>query len=493
VVLSANTGTGLTYQWRRNGASIGGATSSTYAATQSGSYTVTVTGNGCSATSAAISVTVNAAPAATITANGSTSLCTGGSVVLNANTGSGLTYQWRRNGTAISGATASSYTASLAGSYTVTVSNGTCSATSSAVSVTVGFPPTVTCSSNVSTGTVSVTATGGQSPYTYSWSTSPAQSTPTATVTASGTYTATVTGANGCSSTCSATITLSSSTAACSGLRTEAQGTWGANPTQWNIAGFLHSNWGTAFPAPNGLTIGCGSRMVRFTTASALNAALPTYGTPALLPAGTTVDPGTSIQNTLLGQIAALAINIRIDDLYPAFAPSNLALRDMVVASGAFAGLTVQQLLNLANQHAGGCANSYPLATISQALTSLNNGYQAAAMNNGFLLCPGLAAMPLEDGGAATVEGEGISALAFPNPFKGSTTIVLNGLAAGERLVVRVLDMAGAEVARPFEGHAPDDGQLRVVLEGDRLAAGMYLFEAVHGDRAARGKLIAEH
>ncbi|MFN3876216.1 MAG: fibronectin type III domain-containing protein, partial [Flavobacteriales bacterium] len=43
---------------------------------------------------------------ATITAGGPTTFCAGGSVVLSANTGTGLTYQWRRNGAKISGATA---------------------------------------------------------------------------------------------------------------------------------------------------------------------------------------------------------------------------------------------------------------------------------------------------------------------------------------------------------------------------------------------------
>jgi hypothetical protein len=40
-------------------------------------------------------------------------------VVLNgAGSGTGMTYQWRRNGVAIAGATSSSYTATLAGDYT---------------------------------------------------------------------------------------------------------------------------------------------------------------------------------------------------------------------------------------------------------------------------------------------------------------------------------------------------------------------------------------
>ena len=145
VVLNANTGTGLSYQWQQNGTTISGATSAAYTATTSGSYTVLVrNSNNCSATSTAITVTVNPAPQATATAAGPTTFCSGASVVLNANTGTGLSYQWRRNGTTITGATSASYTATTTGAYTVLVRNtSNCSATSPALSVTVNALPSV--------------------------------------------------------------------------------------------------------------------------------------------------------------------------------------------------------------------------------------------------------------------------------------------------------------------------------------------------------------
>ncbi|MBC7571300.1 MAG: serine hydrolase [Spirosoma sp.] len=57
VSLSANTGTGLTYQWRLGGTAIAGATASVYQAQQAGQYTVSVGKDGCVNTSP--SVTVN--------------------------------------------------------------------------------------------------------------------------------------------------------------------------------------------------------------------------------------------------------------------------------------------------------------------------------------------------------------------------------------------------------------------------------------------------
>jgi len=83
------------------------------------------------------------APTATITPATTTTFCTGGSVVLSANTGTGYTYQWSKGGTAISGSTAASYTATASGSYTVTVTSGGLSTTSTATVVTVNALPAV--------------------------------------------------------------------------------------------------------------------------------------------------------------------------------------------------------------------------------------------------------------------------------------------------------------------------------------------------------------
>jgi hypothetical protein len=80
---------------------------------------------------------------ATITSNGNTTFCQGGSVNLDANMGTNLTYQWYRNGTLIPNETNASYTANQAGSYTVNINNGECSAVSNAIVVTVNPSPTV--------------------------------------------------------------------------------------------------------------------------------------------------------------------------------------------------------------------------------------------------------------------------------------------------------------------------------------------------------------
>lgn len=137
VTLKANTGAGLTYQWKVNNVDINGATDSMYTAYTSGSYKVKVTNSCGSTSSAAKVVTINPLPAVSITANGATSFCTGGSVTLTAAGDTGLTYQWRKNNVNISGATSASYNASTTGSYNVIATNSFgCTSSSNAISVT---------------------------------------------------------------------------------------------------------------------------------------------------------------------------------------------------------------------------------------------------------------------------------------------------------------------------------------------------------------------
>jgi len=88
-------------------------------------------------------------------------------------TGGGLTYQWFKDGAALSGATGSSYTTRTAGSYTVTVTNSLGSITSSAAILTVSVDPVITVqpqSVTITAGkntSLSVVATGVG--LTYQW------------------------------------------------------------------------------------------------------------------------------------------------------------------------------------------------------------------------------------------------------------------------------------------------------------------------------------
>ena len=183
----------LVYQWYVGSTAISGATSSSYVLpnvqiANAGTYTVVVS-NGTlpnATSSGAVLAVSSAAVAPSITAPPKSDSITAGQSVTFTATATGtapLSYQWYLGGTAISGATSSSYSiqnaqAANAGTYTVTVSNGTLpNATSSGAVLVVNPPPvapsiatqpptqTVTAGQNV---TFTVAATG-TAPLAYQW------------------------------------------------------------------------------------------------------------------------------------------------------------------------------------------------------------------------------------------------------------------------------------------------------------------------------------
>jgi hypothetical protein len=143
----------LNYQWQRNAVAISGATSSTYttpATTSSDSgaqFTVLVSNAIGSITSNPATLTVNAAAVApSITTQPSSQTVTAGQAATFTVAATGtapLSYQWRKNGVAISGATSSIYTTSATTSsdsgtqFTVLVSNTVGSVTSNPATLTV--------------------------------------------------------------------------------------------------------------------------------------------------------------------------------------------------------------------------------------------------------------------------------------------------------------------------------------------------------------------
>ncbi len=182
-----------TYQWRKDGTAIAGATASTFAltnvsATDTASYSVVVTNASGSVTSAAAVLAVTAAvpTAPAISVQPTAQVVAAGATVTLAVTASGTpapTYQWRKDGTAIAGATASSLVLTAVSSadtasYSVVVTNSVGAVTSSTAIVAVTGGATVAAaitsqpaSQAVVAGeaaTFSVTATGTPAP-TYQW------------------------------------------------------------------------------------------------------------------------------------------------------------------------------------------------------------------------------------------------------------------------------------------------------------------------------------
>jgi hypothetical protein len=133
-----------------------------------GTYTVTVTRNGCSAVSTAVTVGYYSVATPMISAASSTTFCSGNSVTLSA--GSGSAYVWN------TGASGSSITVGSSGAYYVTVTDGNgCQATSAATTVLVNPLPSAGISGNASVcqnasaPSITFTGSGGTAPYTFTY------------------------------------------------------------------------------------------------------------------------------------------------------------------------------------------------------------------------------------------------------------------------------------------------------------------------------------
>jgi hypothetical protein len=241
ITLSTPTVAGATYAWTGPSAftsAIRNPTRPSSTVAMGGTYSVTVTTNGCTSAAGTTTVVVNAVPA-TPTASSNTPVCTGNTINLATPAVTGATYAW----TGPSAFTSTSQNASrptstlaMAGTYSVTVTVGGCTSLAGTTAVVVNTTPaTPTASSNtpVCSGNTINLSTPTVAGATYTWtgpstfsSTTQNATRPSSTTAMAGTYSVTVT-TNGCTSLAGttavvvnatpATPTASSNTPVCTG------------------------------------------------------------------------------------------------------------------------------------------------------------------------------------------------------------------------------------------------------------------------------------
>lgn len=305
-VVASGTGT-LSYQWKKAGTAISGATSATYTIVSptnadAGSYTVVVTNVVGSTTSNVATLAVNAANVApSITTQPASQTVSAGASVTFTVAASGtapLSYQWAKGGIAIGGATNASLTVasaqfSDAGNYSVSVVNALGNVTSNVATLTVNTTPTapsITTAPSNQTVTAGASASftvvaSGTPPLSYQWNkngaaiagaTSATYSIASTAAGDAGSYTVTVT--NSAASVTSGAVTLTVNPVATSPSITTQPA--GASVTSGSAASFTVVASGTA-PltyqwSKNGSAIG-GATSATYSIASAQTADAGNY------------------------------------------------------------------------------------------------------------------------------------------------------------------------------------------------------------------------
>jgi len=165
------------------------------------------------------------------------------------------------------------------------------------------------------------------------------------------------------------TVTFVNATQIAGPLTTVTQGGWGAPPHGNNPGAILAAHFDALFGA-GGVAIGClapgGS--LTFTSAQAIQDFLPQGGTPGTLTAGNVANPTTSAAGVFAGQVLALQLNVSFSG--PVF-PAGLG--SLVLTSGPATGLTVGQVLGLANRALGGCLTPADIAVLtSHGITTIS-------------------------------------------------------------------------------------------------------------------------
>lgn len=466
--------------WSLNDSLIENAIGNSLFASVAGNYSASVSNNGCVVTSSQELVTT--LPVVALSVQGNTSFCEGGNVVLYTTFDSAYTYQWMLEGEVVTDGTTHELFVNTSGIYSVQVAGAGCTAVSDTISLEVTSAPELNCFANAAEGYVGVEVLNGTGPYTYMWNGDASLDTTILAVEGAGIHVVSVTDANGCTESCTIQIGMETEDS-CIGLRTETQ-------QDWATSTLLANGFDAAFP--NDLTIGCGFRMLTLTSAEAVAQFLPSQGPSQRLPFGTLVDPGSTYGNSLAGELIALKLAVRFDELNASFSSSSTLLQDAVVASGTFEGLTVAEVIEQADLKIGGCFSWFSRNQLRMAIASINTGYAGGTITNGYLNCTELGEMP------EPVEAEQLDdavkqeATAYPNPFNEYTTITLPRSDEMEHVTIDILSADGVVLERIFDGTIQPGGDTRVEWHASTRAKGVYFYRVSSKERAYTGRVVLQ-
>lgn len=217
---------GATYNWNT------GATTQTITITSAGTYTVTVTNPaGCTDTDA---ITITSAPSPTVDLGPNQTICAGTVITLDAGN-PGANYLWN------TGATTQTISASVAGNYSVTVTNAFGCTDADIMHLSVADVPDAVLPETLSVcADATATLDAGNTGADFNWNTG--ATTQTITITTPGWYVVDITNAEGCSTADSTlvnilplpSIDLGADTGVCDGATITLDATWPDADYIWN-------------------------------------------------------------------------------------------------------------------------------------------------------------------------------------------------------------------------------------------------------------------
>ncbi len=96
------------------------------------------------------------------------------------------------------------------------------------------------------------------------------------------------------------------------------------------------------------------------------------------------------MKSTLGGRLVAAKLNVAFDLADPNLGGANFAFSDLVVkpANNPFAGMTVAQVIQEAENFFGGCGSTFTKGQLNGALKKINDSYRNGVKSNNYLKCP---------------------------------------------------------------------------------------------------------
>jgi len=332
------------------------------------------------------------------------------------------------------------------------------------------------CGDGICTGSVTISVSGGEQPYQYLWSNGSIGNA-VSELCEGEVLSVTISDARGCESVQENIAEISCRLTECGDHKTFTQGGWGASPNGNNPGVYLHANFDAAYPA--GLTLGCGDNTLSFYSAQEITDFLPEGGTASTLPT-------TSV---LTGQLLAATLNAGFDAYDANFASSAVLLGDMYTDNAAFAGMTVNEILQAANDVIGGCSDAYALTDLNEVLTTINENFDNGTVDQGHLTCA-----PVVSGTDRSMtfssDKSGVEMMEmFPNPCRQATRIFIHANEESTAQLTMFNSMGQVVIAKPVYCTT---GSNVVELDVNGFAAQTYVVRVVNGDQVFTSRLIVE-